>query len=89
MVFVVMIAMIVGSYVSLAFFYLSGKTYTDPSSFKTAPVPTNVMFFVALGFMVLAIIPSVWLILAKKKSASAPTVPLKQDEVKNDQAIGK
>jgi MFS family permease len=88
MIFVVMVAMIVGSYTSYGFFCLSGKTYTDPSTFKASPVPSNVMFFVSLGFMVLAIIPSVWLILAKKKSASAPTLPLEQEK-QIDQSSGK
>jgi MFS family permease len=81
MIFVVMISMIVGSYTSYGFFCLSGKTYTDPSTGVTSPVPTNVMFYVALGFMVLAILPCVWLILEKKKSAamSAPTITKKND----------
>jgi MFS family permease len=72
MIFCVMISMIVGSYTSLAFFYLSGKTYTDPSTFTTSPVPSNVMFLVSLGFMVVALAPSLWLIFAKKKSPKAP-----------------
>jgi MFS family permease len=86
MIFCVMIAMIVGSYTSTAFFYLSGKTYTDPSTQVSTPVPSNVMFLVSLGFMVLAIVPSLWLILEKKKSPKAPD---DSDEEAQPQAAGK
>jgi MFS family permease len=69
MIFCVMISMIVGSYVSLGFFSLSGKVVTDANTNTSSPAPSNVMFLVSLGFMLLALIPVIWLILEKKKSA--------------------
>jgi MFS family permease len=69
MIFCVMISMIVGSYVSMGFFYLSGKMVLDNNTGTSSPAPSNVMFLVSLGFMLLALIPAIWLILSKKKSA--------------------
>ncbi len=69
MIFCVMISMIVGSYVSMGFFYLSGKMVLDKNTGTSSPAPSNVMFLVSLGFMLLALIPAIWLILSKKKSA--------------------
>lgn len=74
MIFAVLIAMIVGSYTSLAFFALSGKTYTDASTGVSSAAPTNVMFLVSLGFMLIAIAPSLWLIHIKKKGSKEPEI---------------
>jgi MFS family permease len=59
MIFAVMIAMIVGSYTSLAFFQLSGKNYTDASTGVVSAAPSKVMFLVSLGFMLIALAPSI------------------------------
>jgi MFS family permease len=81
MIFAVMIAMIVGSYTSLAFFQLSGKTYTDASTGTTSAAPTKVMFLVSLGFMLIAVAPSIWLLIAKKKEAAvSPASPIENNK---------
>ena len=69
MIFCVMISMIVGSYVSMGFFNLSGKVVLDSNTGTSSPAPSNVMFLVSLSFMLLALIPVIWLILSKKKTA--------------------
>lgn len=69
MIFAVMLPMIIGSSVSDAFMRLSGGTYVDLGETKT--LPTSTMFLVALGFIILAIAPSLWLFLRKKKNVKA------------------
>lgn len=66
MIFAVMLPMIIGSSVSDAFMKLSGGTYTDLGETKT--LPTSVMFLVALVFIILAVAPSIWLFLRKRKA---------------------
>ncbi len=62
----VMIPMIVGSYASSKLMQTFGGTYINEFG-ETAVRPNNVMFLVALGFLLLAIIPCVWLVIRKKK----------------------
>ena len=81
MIFCVMISMIVGSYVSMGFFTLSGKVVTDNATGTSSPAPSKVMFLVSLGFMILALVPVIWLILTKKKDASL----LKKEDEKPQQ----
>ena len=87
MIFCVMISMILGSYVSMGFFTLSGKVVIDKTTGTTSPAPSNVMFLVSLGFMILALIPVLWLIIEKKKTASLPPKedgdPQQNDSSKN------
>ena len=77
MVFVVLIPFAVGTPITNLAFTLSGITYTDSYN-QTSPAPTAIMFLVALAFIVLAIVPSLWLILREKKSLKAPTNPTKE-----------
>ena len=77
MVFVVLIPFAVGTPITNLAFTLSGITYTDSYN-QTSPAPTAIMFLVALAFIVLAIVPSLWLILREKKSLKAPTNPAKE-----------
>ena len=77
MVFVVLIPFAVGTPITNLAFTLSGITYTDSYN-QTSPAPTAIMFLVALAFIVLAIVPSLWLILREKKSLKARTNPAKE-----------
>ena len=60
--------MIIGSSVSNLFFKISGHTYTNDYGEKVN-APSAVMFYVALAFVLLAILPSLWLLKNKKKSS--------------------
>jgi MFS family permease len=71
MVFAVLLPMIIGSYVSLAVFRLQNNSYIDRSTQQSTTAPSKYMFLVALGFILLAVIPAVWLLIAKKKSPKA------------------
>jgi MFS family permease len=70
MVFAVMLPMIIGSSVSNLFFKISGKTYTNDYG-ESVNAPSAVMFYVALAFVLLAVLPSLWLLKNKKKDSLA------------------
>lgn len=82
MVFVVLIPFAVGTPITNLVFQLSGITYTDSYN-QTSPAPTAVMFLVALGFIVLALAPSLWLILREKKNPKV-LVPSSKEETKRE-----
>ena len=69
-VLTVMIPMILGSFVSSEVMKATGGTYINEYG-ETAARPNNYMFLVALGFLLLAIIPCVWLVIRKKKEEKA------------------
>lgn len=70
MVFVVLIPFAIGTPLTGWVFSLTGITYTD-SYGNTAAAPTAIMFLVALAFIAVALAPSIWLLLSKKKEAKA------------------
>ncbi len=78
-VLTVMIPMIIGSYVSSAIMKATGGTEINEYG-ETVAIPTNVMFLVALGFLLLAIAPCIWLVVRKTKEENV----LKQKEKTND-----
>ncbi len=65
-VMTVMIPMIVGSSVSSAIMKATGGTEINEYG-ETVATPTNAMFLVALGFLLLSLIPCVWLFVRKSK----------------------
>ncbi len=67
MFFTVLIPMIVGSSVSDATMRAAYGTYIDPTYGTTVTAPNEYMFLVALGFILIAFIPAVWLFLRKRK----------------------
>lgn len=64
----VMIPMIVGSYTSSAIMKATGGTEINEYG-EVVAIPTNVMFLVALGFLLLALAPCIWLVVRKTKEA--------------------
>ena len=67
MIFAVMLPMIIGSNISTLIFNLSGGTYFDSGMQQTMTAPNSNMFLVSLGFMVVAIAPSIWLLKVSQK----------------------
>lgn len=66
MVFCVLLPMITGPLISSALFPTT--SYVDETNFAlNGKTPSNVMFFVALGFIILSVVPVVWLHIAAKK----------------------
>ena len=68
MVFVVMIPMIVGSNISLAFFGETGVI--DPSTGTNERPPNRMMFIVTIASLVLALIPATWLYIEDSRKTS-------------------
>ncbi len=66
MVFVVMIPMIAGSNISLAFFPVSESI--DPSTGANERAPNKWMFVVTMAACALTFIPAIWLYIAEKKA---------------------
>ncbi len=66
MIFAVMLPMIIGSSVSSAIMKATGGTELDEFG-ATVAIPTQTMFLVALGFLLIAVAPSIWLVLRKRK----------------------
>ena len=66
MFFCVLIPMVTGPLISQALFPVT--EFNDPSSAVLAgKTPSNVMFYVAFGFILLSIVPTLWLTFARKK----------------------
>ena len=67
MVFCVLLPMVTGPLISSALFPVS--SYKDETNFAlNGKTPSNVMFFVALGFIILSIAPTIWLDIERKKA---------------------
>ncbi|MCR4562084.1 MAG: MFS transporter [Bacilli bacterium] len=67
MIFAVMLPMIIGSYTSQAIFNIFGTSVTDINTGVTTNAPTKEMFLVSAGFLLLAIIPTIFFLRLKWK----------------------
>lgn len=67
MFFTVLIPMIVGSAISDLIMRTAYGTYIDPVYGTTVTAPNEYMFLVAFCFIVIALIPSIWLLVRKRK----------------------
>jgi MFS family permease len=78
MIFAVMLPMIIGSSVCEAIMSATGGTYVNEFN-ETVTAPNNVMFLVSLGFLLIALAPSIWLFRRKQKEGKVnpPSVPNK------------
>jgi MFS family permease len=83
MIFAVMLPMIIGSLVSEAAMRATGGTYVNDYG-EEAVKPNRYMFLVTLGFMILALAPSIWLIVRKRREskdkATAEAIKAQADE---------
>jgi MFS family permease len=69
MVFTVLVPMIIGPGLTQLAFSQNAQYVNDYGLLSTAP--SNVMFLVALGFTIVALAPTIWFLIEKKKSLKA------------------